>query len=134
MCPLYKLMQNVYIYKVVVSVCLFVCLFVCPIITQLNPWTDLPQICIGELGSMSWSWISTALTFNQLVKSSILELDNKTKNYYNYNEAECPNSQYKLVSTNFYFLSKLSESVAVNRRKRKGRRREKMIRWRIKSE
>ena len=28
--------------------------------------------------------------FNQFVKSSILELDNKTENYYNYNGAECP--------------------------------------------
>ena len=75
--------------------------------------------------SMYWSWISTALIFNQLVKSSILKLDNKIENYYNYNGAECPNtiqrsrvSQYKLVSTNFYFLSKLSESGTFNRRKR----------------
>ena len=34
--------------------------------------------------SMVRSLIVTALTFNQLVKSSILELDNKTENYYNY--------------------------------------------------
>ena len=36
---------------------------------------------------------------------------------YNYNWAECPH-KYS-ASTNFYFLSKLSESGIVNRRKRK---------------
>ena len=30
---------------------------------------------------LSWSWISTTLTFNELFKSGILELDNKTENY-----------------------------------------------------
>ena len=41
-------------------------------------------------------------------------------------------SQYKLVSTKMYFLSKLSESGTVNRRKRKGKR--ETTRRRIKSE
>jgi len=60
--------------------------------------------------------ISTALTFNELFKSGILELDNNSENYYNYNGAV---SQYKLVSTKIYFFSKLSELGTDNRRKRK---------------
>ena len=35
--------------KVVISVCLLVCMFVCSIIS-FKPLTNLPQICIGELG------------------------------------------------------------------------------------
>ena len=79
--------------------------------------------------SMGWSLISTALTLNQLFKSSILELDNKTENYYNYNGAEYP---MQLVSTIFYFLLKY-QNRAVNKRKRKGKI-ERMTRRRIKSE
>ena len=40
-------------------------------------------------------------------------------------EQSVPNSQYKLVLTNFYFLLKLSESMTVNRRKRKERNNDK---------
>ena len=40
-----KMFRFIYIYKVVISVCLF---FVRLLLR--NPWTDLPQILIGELG------------------------------------------------------------------------------------
>ena len=58
---------------------------------------------------------STALTFNQLVESGIFELGNKTENE-NYNGGESPN---KTSFDKFNFLSKLSESGTVTRRKRK---------------
>ena len=38
----------IYIYKVVISVCLSVCLSVRS--KNENPWIDLPQFFIGELG------------------------------------------------------------------------------------
>jgi len=57
---------------------------------------------------------STALTFNQLVESGIFELGNKTENE-NYNERVPTNTSFD----KFNFLSKLSESGTVTRRKRK---------------
>ena len=49
---------------------------------------------------------------------AVSELDNKTENYYNYNEAECPNTT---GFDKFLFSFKISESGTVNRRKRKGK-------------
>ena len=69
---------------------------------------------------------STALTFNQLVESGIFELGNKTENE-NYNERVPTNTSFD----KFNFLSKLSESGTVTRRKRKGMR-ETKIRRKIK--
>ena len=55
--------------------------------------------------SMVRSLIVTALTFNQLVKSSILKLDNKTENYYNYTmEQSFP---IQTVFTKFLFSFKV---------------------------
>ena len=81
--------------------------------------------------SMGWSWISTALNFNQLIKSSILEFDNKTENYYNYNGAECPNTNWFWQI--FIFFQNYLNHGHVNSRKRKGKR-ERITRRRIKSE
>ena len=43
---IYKYIQNIYIYKVVISVCLFVCV---PEYISINPLNNLPQILIEEL-------------------------------------------------------------------------------------
>ena len=51
----------IYIYKVVKSVCLSVCLFVRSILK--NPWTDLPQILIWELGKPTGMFLAWFVDF-----------------------------------------------------------------------
>ena len=64
------------------------------------------------------------------VKSDILELDNKTENYYNYNAAECPNTGFD----KFLFSLKIIRIRDNQQKEKKKGRRETMTRRRIKSE
>ena len=80
---------------------------------------------------LSWSWISTALTFNEHFKTGILELDNKTENYYNYSGAECSNTNW-FQQIFIFFQNNQNQGQSTERKeKRKERNHKKKNQIRI---
>ena len=71
--------------------------------------------------SMGWSWISIALTFNQLVKSSILELDNKTENYYNYDVSRVSNTYWFRQILYSFIIIRILGTVTEGKEKERGK-------------